>query len=279
MFLQRMEKLKILNLSHSHCLTQTPDFSNLLNLEKLVLKDCPRLLELSHTIGLLNKVLLINLEDCISLWSLPRSIYKLKSLKSLILSGCLMIDKLEEDLEQMKSLTPLLANNTAIKRVPFSLVRSKSIGYISLCGYEGFSRDVFPSIIRSWMSPTNNFQSSFQTSTAMSSLVSFDVPHSSSHKLASVSKHLPGLRSLCVECGSKLRFSQDVTTILDALYAKELELAATTSQVSNIKTSALIQFCSQVDVSGAKSSLKSLLIQMGMSCQFTNTLKEKILQV
>jgi hypothetical protein len=279
MFLQRMEKLKILNLSHSHHLTQTPDFSNLPNLEKLVLKDCPRLLEISHTIGLMNKVLLINLEDCISLRSLPRSIYKLKSLKSLILSGCLMIDKLEEDLEQMKSLTTLLANNTAIKRVPFSLVRSKSIGYISLCGYEGFSRDVFPSIIQSWMSPTNNFQSPFQTSTTMSSLVSLDVPYSSSHKLASISKNLPGLRSLCVECGSKLRFSQDVTTILDALYAKELESAATTSQVSNINNSALIQFCSQVHVSGSKNSMKSLLIQMGMNCQLTNTLKEKILQV
>lgn len=70
-----------------------------------------------------------------------------------------------------------------------------------------------------------------------------------------------------------------MTTILDALYAKELESAATTSQVSNIKTSALIQFCSQVHVSGSKSSLKSLFIQMGMNCQLTNTLKEKILQV
>jgi len=78
-----MEKLKILNLSHSHYLTKTPDFLNLPNLEKLVLMDCPRLSEISYTIiGHLTKVLLINFQDCISLRNLPRSIYKLKSLKT-----------------------------------------------------------------------------------------------------------------------------------------------------------------------------------------------------
>ena len=122
-FLQVMEKLKILNLSHSHYLTQTPDFSNFPNLEKLLLVDCPRLSEISCTIGHLNKVFLINFQNCISLRNLPRSIYKLKSLKALILSGCLKIDKLEEDWEQMKSLTTLIADKTAITRVPFSIVR------------------------------------------------------------------------------------------------------------------------------------------------------------
>ncbi|PNX54577.1 disease resistance protein (TIR-NBS-LRR class), partial [Trifolium pratense] len=87
--MQRMENLKILNLSHSHYLRQTPDFSNMPNLEKLILKDCPRLSEISHTIGHLHK-----------------------------------IDKLEEDIEQMESLTTLIADNTAITEVPFSLARS-----------------------------------------------------------------------------------------------------------------------------------------------------------
>nr|WIL60020.1 nodulation protein [Melilotus officinalis] len=260
---QRLEKLKFLNLSHSHYLTKTPDFSNMPNLEKLVLKDCPRLSEVSHSIGHLNKVLLINLEDCISLQSLPRGIYKLKSLKTLILSGCLKIDKLEEDIEQLESLTTLIANNTAITRVPFSVVRSKSIGYISLCGYEGFSRDVFPSIIWSWMSPTNNLPSQFQTSTIMSSLVPLDLSHSNSHELSSISTYLPSLLSLWVECSSELQLSHDAEIILDALYAtyyKESEPAATTSQVS-------------------RNSLKSFFIQMGMNCQVANILKEKIVQI
>jgi hypothetical protein len=252
------------------------------NLEKLVLKDCPMLSEISPSIGHLKKILLINLEDCISLCSLPRSTYKLKSLKTLIISGCLKIDKLEEDLEQMESLTALIANNTAITRVPFSVVRSKSIGYISLCGYEGFASDVFPSIILSWMSPTNNLPSRFQTSSLMSSVVALDVPSSSSHELLAFSNHLPRLRSLWVDCNSEDQLSLDAQMILNALYAtvsKELESTAITSHVSNMATSTLIRCCSQVHVSGSKHSFKSLLIQMGMNCQVTDILKEKILQV
>jgi hypothetical protein len=193
-----------------------------------------------------------------------------------------MIEKLEEDLEQMESLTTLLANNTAIKRVPFSVVRSKSIGYISLCGYEGFSCHVFPSIIQSWMSPTTGFPSTCQTSTIMSSLVPLDVRHGSSHEISSILKYLPSLRSLWVECSSELQLSHDAAIIMDALYAtnyKELEPTATTSQVSNMSTSTLIQCCSQVHVSGSKHSFKSLLIQMGMNCQVTDLVKDKILQV
>ncbi|KAL5134091.1 TMV resistance protein N [Glycine soja] len=41
--LKVLERLKILNLSHSKYLTKTPDFSGLPSLEKLILKDCPRL--------------------------------------------------------------------------------------------------------------------------------------------------------------------------------------------------------------------------------------------
>ncbi|XP_057458683.1 disease resistance protein RUN1-like isoform X2 [Lotus japonicus] len=279
---QMMEKLKILNLSHSQHLTHTPDFSNLPNLEKLVLRDCPSLSEVSPSIGHLNKVVLINLKDCIRLRNLPRSIYKLKSLKTLILSGCLMIDKLEEDVEQMESLTTLIADNTAITRVPYSLVRSKSIGYISLCGHEGFSRDVFPSIIWSWMSPANNLPSLVQTSAGMSSLVSLDVSNSSSHGLSSIPMDLPKLPSLWMECGSELERSRDAEIVLDALYAtnssKELELTGTTSELSNVDTSVLTECNSQVHDSGSKRVLKSLLIQMGMNCQTTSILKESILQ-
>ncbi|GAU43798.1 hypothetical protein TSUD_285500 [Trifolium subterraneum] len=267
----KMEKLKILNLSHSHYLTRSPDFSNMPNLEKLILKDCPMLSEISPSIGDLSKILLIDLEDCVSLRSLPRNTYKLKSLKTLILSGCLRIDKLEEDLEQMESLTTLLANDTAITRVPFSVVRSKSIGYISLCGYEGFSSDVFPSIILSWMSPTCNIPSPFQTSNIMSSLVPLDVPHSSSYELSSISKYLPSLRSLWIECSSELQLSQDAAIILDALFATNIQMEPTaiTAQASNMTTCT-----SQV----SKHSSKSLLIQIGMNGQVTNILKEIILQ-
>nr|ACF19650.1 TIR-NBS-LRR RCT1 resistance protein [Medicago truncatula] len=276
--IQRMEQLKILNLSHSHHLTQTPDFSYLPNLEKLVLEDCPRLSQVSHSIGHLKKVVLINLKDCISLCSLPRNIYTLKTLNTLILSGCLMIDKLEEDLEQMESLTTLIANNTGITKVPFSLVRSKSIGFISLCGYEGFSRDVFPSIIWSWMSP-NNLSPAFQTASHMSSLVSLEASTCIFHDLSSISIVLPKLQSLWLTCGSELQLSQDATRIVNALSvasSMELESTATTSQVPDVNS--LIECRSQVKVSTTPNSMKSLLFQMGMNSLITNILKERILQ-
>jgi len=264
-----LENLKILNLSHSQDLTETPDFSFMPNLEKLVLKDCPSLSAVSHSIGSLHKLLLINLTDCIRLRKLPRSIYKLKSLETLIVSGCSMIDKLEEDLEQMESLTTLIADKTAITKVPFSIVRSKSIGYISLCGFEGFSRDVFPSLIRSWMSPSNNVLSRVQTSLSLSSLGTF--------------KDFLKLRSLCVECGSQLQLNQNVARILDALKAtncQELEAGATTSQISDVYDSPLIDdIGDQVDISGSKNHSKSLLIQIGTKCQVLNTTENNIFQV
>ncbi|RYR26750.1 hypothetical protein Ahy_B02g061057 [Arachis hypogaea] len=203
---QLLNKLKILNLSHSHQLRETPDFSYLPNLEKLILEDCSSLSSVSHTIGHLNQLLLINLKDCKSLRSLPRSIYKLKSLKTLILSGCLMIDKLEEDMEQMESLTTLKAEDTAITQVPNALVRMKNIGYISLCGFEGSVRDVLPSIIWSWTYPTNNVSSLFQNTL---------------HHLSSMISKLPKRSSLLLESGLQLEIPEDVVLkTLDATNCK-----------------------------------------------------------
>ncbi|XP_057458665.1 disease resistance protein RUN1-like isoform X2 [Lotus japonicus] len=278
---QMLMKLKFLNLSHSPNLRQTPDFSNLPNLEKLVLKDCTSLSSISHTIGNLNELLLINLKNCTSLRQLPRSIYKLKSLKTLILSGCSKIDKLEEDMEQMVSLTTLVADNTGITRVPFAVVRSKSIGYISLCGYEGFSRDVFPSIIQSWLSPANNALSQVQTSVVgMSCLDLLDEQNSSFYGLLYALKDLQKLQRLWVKCDSDVQLNQSIERILDTLNTTicgELEATPSTSQVSANK-STLVDWHNQVRISRSKKSLTSLLIQMGMNCSVADTLKESILQ-
>ncbi|MCH80154.1 TIR-NBS-LRR RCT1 resistance protein, partial [Trifolium medium] len=266
---QMLENLTILNLSHSLYLTETPDFSYLPNLEKLVLKDCPSLPTVSNSIGSLHKLLLINLTDCTGLRKLPRSIYKLKSLETLILSGCSMIDKLEEDLVQMESLTNLICDKTAITKVPFSIVRSKSIGYISLCGFEGFSRDVIPSVIQSWMSPTNNVISLVQRSASITSVVSLD---------------LLKLRSFYVECGSDLQLTQGVARILHVLKAsncqnREASAISTTSQISDMYTSPLIDDClGQFRTSESKNYLKTLLIQMGTKCQVSNSAQDSILQ-
>ncbi|CAL5195446.1 unnamed protein product [Lathyrus oleraceus] len=76
-----LEKLKVLNLSHSKHLKSTPDFLKLLNLEKLIMKDCQSLSEVHKSIGDLKKIHLINLKNCTSLANLPRESYQLISVK------------------------------------------------------------------------------------------------------------------------------------------------------------------------------------------------------
>ncbi|CAJ2635022.1 unnamed protein product [Trifolium pratense] len=246
-----LQKLKILNLSHSKHLKSTPDFSKLPNLEKLIMKDCQSLSEVHSSIGDLKNILLINLKDCTSLGNLPTEIYQLASVKILILSGCSNIDKLEEDIGKMKSLTTIAAKNTGVKQVPVSIVRSKSIRYISLCGYEGLSRDVFPSIIRSWMSPTMNSLAHIPPFGGMStSLVSLNVDSRNlglvyqSPLLGSGSK----LRSISIQCDSESQLKQEFKRFLDDLYGAGLNEVGTSH-------------ASQISVL----SLRSLLIRIG-SC-------------
>ncbi|MCH79268.1 disease resistance protein (TIR-NBS-LRR class) [Trifolium medium] len=162
---QLLVKLKILNLSHSQLLRHTPDFSNLPNLEKLILEDCPSLSSVCSTIGQARKIQLINLKDCTGLRELPKSIYTLDSVKTLILSGCTQIDKLEEDIEQMKSLTTLDGDNTAITRVPFAVKMRTPIGSGLLPG------DNYPD----WLTFNSN-----------SSSVSFEVPQVEGRSLKTI---------------------------------------------------------------------------------------------
>nr|KYP36526.1 TMV resistance protein N [Cajanus cajan] len=228
--------LKILNLSHSKYLKETPEFSKLPNLEKLILKDCPSLCKVHKSIGDLRNLILLNLKDCKSLANLPRRVYKLKSVKSLILSGSSKIDKLEEDIVQMESLTTLFAKNTAVTRVPFSIVRSKSIDYVSLCGYEGLSHNVFPSIIWSWMSPKMNPLTRIHSFSVTSSyLVYMDLQNNILGDLASAVRNLSNLRSLSVQ-DTEFQLSKLLRTIPDDAYGvnfTEFEIRSDTSQISN----------------------------------------------
>jgi len=256
--------MKVLNLSHSKYLIKTPDFSELPSLEKLILKDCPSLCEVHQSVGNLQNLQLINLKDCTSLSSLPRQTYKLKSLKTLILSGCLKIDKLEEDIGQMESLRTLLAKNTAVKQVPFSVVRSKSIGYISLCGFEGLSRNVFPSIIWSWMSPTMNPLSRIHSLSGTSlSLVSMDMQNNDLSDLAPVLSNLSNLRSVLVQFNTEVQLSKQLRTVLDGVYDVNfpgLEVTSYTSQIS-------------------KDCLKSYLIGIGSYEEVFNTICKSVCEV
>ncbi|KAK8561237.1 hypothetical protein V6N12_048311 [Hibiscus sabdariffa] len=126
--------LKILNLNHSHSLLKTPNFSGLPSLEKLMLKDCIKLVEVDESIGELKMLTFLNLKDCRSLGKLPRTIGSLVSLEELILSGCSTLDNVPKELHDMKSLKVLNLDGTSIYQtrlwLPYLLLkRSKDLGF------------------------------------------------------------------------------------------------------------------------------------------------------
>ncbi|CAL2235953.1 unnamed protein product [Prunus armeniaca] len=139
---QLLEKLKILNLSHSYHLLESPNFSKLPNLETLILKGCKSLSKVHQSIGHLERLASVNFKDCRVLKDLPRSFYESKSIETLILVGCWEFENLAEDLGDMVSLTTILADNTAIRKIPSSIVRLKNLKYLSLCSLR-------------WRSPSN----------------------------------------------------------------------------------------------------------------------------
>ncbi|KAJ1440299.1 Leucine-rich repeat domain superfamily [Sesbania bispinosa] len=285
---QLLDRLKILNLSHSYYLTQTPDFSRLPNLEKLILKDCPQLSKVHSTIGDLKFLILVNLKDCKSLCHLPRSIYKLKSLKSLVLSGCSKIDKLEEDIMQMESLTSLMADNTAITQVPNSLVRSKSIRYVSLCGYEGLSRHVFPSLVLSLMSPSSNpMYKVFGHIT--SSLQSLSLGLSAKNYAKSKSRPSTSQITYTLTPTSQITHTQTPTrpSMSQITYTQTPTRPSTslitytetpTSQKTCIETPTLIDLQDSIHIAGSDNFTSSLVIQAGECSKATDTFTKSILQ-
>jgi len=104
-----LDKLKILNLSHSQHLIKTPDLHSS-SLEKLILKGCSSLVEVHQSIENLTSIVFLNLEGCWSLKILPESIGNIKSLETLNISGCSQLEKLPERMGDMESLTELLAD-------------------------------------------------------------------------------------------------------------------------------------------------------------------------
>ncbi|KAL7177151.1 hypothetical protein ACSBR2_030482 [Camellia fascicularis] len=154
---KHFKSLKILNLSNSKCLTKSPIFRALRMLEELLLESCTGLMELHESIGLLDKLVYLNLKDCMNLRYLPGIICKLKSVKHLNLTGCAKLKEFPEHLGHMESLTELLANGTAIKQLPFSIGLLKNLKSLSLKGCNRqFTTKSWFSLISSWVLPRKN---------------------------------------------------------------------------------------------------------------------------
>ncbi|XP_057997858.1 disease resistance protein RPV1 [Hevea brasiliensis] len=130
-----LKKLKFLNLSHSHKLTETPDFEGCPNLAKLMLKDCIRLEKVHDTIGLLIHLLFLNFQDCKNLKNLPGSIGGLRTLENLNISGCLKLEEMPESVGLLTHLIFLnLQNCENLKKLPGSIGNLKSLQELNMSG-------------------------------------------------------------------------------------------------------------------------------------------------
>ncbi|GJX88005.1 NB-ARC domains-containing protein [Tanacetum coccineum] len=98
-------------------LTSAPDFTDIANLEELILEGCKKLVKVHPSIGMLKKLLVLNMRDCTCLKSFPSNL-EMDSLQILILSGCLKMEKLPEDLGRIKRLTELHIDRTSITELP-----------------------------------------------------------------------------------------------------------------------------------------------------------------
>lgn len=152
---QALPNLKILNLSDSTSLTKTPNFTGSPLLETLLLEGCTSLFEIHPSIGLLSKLVYLNMRDCNSLKNLPENICNLSSLRCLNLCGCTNLDSLPENLGTIDCLNELLADGTSIKRLPDSIGFLLQLKELSLKGCKRdreadtwFSRFSLPSQIK-----------------------------------------------------------------------------------------------------------------------------------
>ncbi|XP_061944118.1 disease resistance protein RPV1-like isoform X3 [Populus nigra] len=128
-----LDKLKILNLSHSQHLIKTPNLHSS-SLEKLILKGCSSLVEVHQSIGHSTSLVFLNLEGCRSLKTLPESIGNVKSLQTLNISGCSQLEKLPERMGDMESLTELLADGIKTEQFLSSIGQLKYVRRLSLRG-------------------------------------------------------------------------------------------------------------------------------------------------
>ncbi|XP_050156542.1 disease resistance protein RPV1-like [Malus sylvestris] len=116
-----LENLKILDLSDSLLLKQSPDFSRLPNLGELHFSYCESLSKIHPSIGQLKKLTLVNFEYCQKLRCLPGEFCKLKSVETLLLNDCSSLRELPGGLGEMVSLRKLYVTSTAIKQFPNDL--------------------------------------------------------------------------------------------------------------------------------------------------------------
>lgn len=126
-----MQNLKSINLNCCKYLTRIPDFSAIPSLERLNLRCCRQLVEVHPSVGVLSKLVTLDLFDCSNLESFPRRL-NLKSLQSIDLEGCRKLENFSEIEGKMDQLRSMNLKGTAIKELPLSIRYLSGLEMLSL---------------------------------------------------------------------------------------------------------------------------------------------------
>ncbi|XP_024967264.1 TMV resistance protein N-like [Cynara cardunculus var. scolymus] len=109
--------LKLMTLRHCRHLRNTPDFTEITNLEKLILEGCINLVEVHPSIGMLKRLVVLNMRNCQSLRRFPCKV-EMDSLEVLIITGCSKVEKWPKVLGTIKNLMELRVDLTSINDIP-----------------------------------------------------------------------------------------------------------------------------------------------------------------
>ncbi|KAL4597629.1 hypothetical protein ACB092_11G002900 [Castanea dentata] len=133
--IKNFDKLKFIDLTDSVDLFITPDFTGVPNLEKLVLVRCTNLRAFHPSIGILKKLVELNLQDCERLIRLP-SKFGMEPLVTFEISNCPKLKTNPEPVANPKFIHELFVDRTAIvnliKNLPETLWIIKGLEILDL---------------------------------------------------------------------------------------------------------------------------------------------------
>ncbi|TQD90493.1 hypothetical protein C1H46_023931 [Malus baccata] len=279
-----LHNLKTLDLRCSWSLLKSPDFSQVPNLEELILVECWSLSEIHPSIGHLKRLSLVNLRHCTKLISLPRDFYKSKSVETLHLNYCSKFRELLEDIGEMISLRTLEVEHTAIREVPPSIVRLKNLTRLSLSFVQSIR---LPHSLHG----LNSFRELDLSCCRLAdneipedlgiSLRVLDLSCNNFHTLPNLSD-LSKLETLRLRHCKQLRTITDLPTNLKFLLANgcpALETMPNFSEMSNIRELNVRDSPKVIEIPGLDKSLNSMTwINMKMCTNLSTHLRKNILQ-
>ncbi|XP_056173176.1 disease resistance protein RUN1-like [Syzygium oleosum] len=170
-----LEKLKVINLDGSQLFVETPNFINVPNLERLILKGCKALSQVRPSIGMLKTLSVLDLGDCENLTRLPDSVGNLKSLKVLNLSGCSNLEELPESMGGLDCLEELDISESASTHLPSSLTFLKNLKKFRFHVSKGRPQNFWRTLTRMLRSTLNSSGPRLPSFSGLSSLTELDL--------------------------------------------------------------------------------------------------------